>query len=223
MRTEARYQAYRRLARYPLFLAGLLFLVGFTLAFDPHLDTIHKHHHVGRYLTLFAWAVFLADYLISLALAPDRPQYIKTHVLQAVGVLFPPLRILLIFHVTYVVVSKSRDRFGARVREYLLYTSTLVILVASMAVTIAERNAPGARIVSYGDALWWSAETISTVGYGDMYPVTVLGRIIAVVLMINGFVILSVLTATVAQKFVSAQQNAAADGPQPDPLPEPEV
>ncbi|MEZ5185176.1 MAG: potassium channel family protein [Candidatus Nanopelagicales bacterium] len=222
MASEATYQKYRRAARYPLFLAGLLFLLGFGLALDPHLKTLPDHHHVGRALTLASWGVFLADYLISLTLAPDRVQYVRTHVLQAIGVIFPPLRILLIFHVTYEVARHSRARFGHRVREYLLYLSTMVILASSAAVMVAERNAPGATIVSFGDALWWSAETISTVGYGDMYPVTVTGRVIAVALMVNGFTILSVLTATVAQKFLSSQR-ADASMPDAEPLPEPEA
>ncbi len=222
MASEATYQKYRRLARYPLFLAGLMFLLGLGLAFDPHLDTIDQHHHVGRTLTLISWAIFLADYLISLVLAPDRVHYIKTHVLQAVGVIFPPLRILLIFHVTLTVARSSRERFGDRVREYLLYVSTMVILASSAAVTLVERDAPDATIRSFGDSLWWSAETISTVGYGDLYPVTVLGRVIAVILMVNGIMILSVVTATVAQKFVSSQFGIL-EQPPPDPQPEPET
>ncbi len=217
MASEQTYQKYRRVARYPLFLAGLLFIVGFALIIDPNLATAQQHHVAGRTLTLISWAVFLADYVISLALAPDRAEFIRTHVLQAIGVLFPPLRILLIFHVTYEVARQTRGRFGQRVRLYLLYLTTLVVLVSSLTVLVAERNAPGATIVSFGDALWWAAETISTVGYGDMYPVTVPGRVIAVTLMVNGFLILSVLTATVAQKFASQPQGTQ------DPLPEPEV
>jgi voltage-gated potassium channel len=220
MASEATYQKYRRVARYPLFLAGLLFVLGFILAVDPHLETLEQHHFAGRSLTLISWAVFLADYLISLALAPDRGRYVRTHVLQGIGVLFPPLRVFLIFHVTYEVAQHTRGRFGARMRMYLLYVTTLVVLVSSLAVMVVERNAPGATIKNFGDALWWSAETISTVGYGDMYPVTMAGRLIAVTLMINGFLILSVLTATVAQKFVSSQLGSSQ--PQ-DPFPEPEV
>lgn len=222
MAREQTYQRYRRMARYPLFLAGVLFLVGFALVLDPHPQTIDAHRVTGRSLTLAAWFVFLADYLISLALSPDRPRYVRTHIPQAMGVLFPPLRVLLIFHVTYEVAHQTRGRFGDRVRLYLLYVSTLVILVSSLAVMAVERNAPGATIVNFSDALWWAAETVSTVGYGDMYPVTFAGRVIAVTLMVNGFLILSVLTATVAQKFVSSQFGGAGS-PQPEPLPEPEV
>jgi voltage-gated potassium channel len=89
--------------------------------------------------------VFLADYVISLILAPDRVQFIKTHIPQAIGVLFPPLRILLIFHVTYEVARNTRGRFGQRARLYLLYLTTLVVLGSSVAVLIVERNAPVPR------------------------------------------------------------------------------
>lgn len=222
MASEQTYQKYRRAARYPLFLAGLLFIIGFALALDPHVETIEQHRITGRTLTLAAWFGFLADYVISLALAPDRGEYVRTHVLQAIGVIFPPLRVLLIFHVTYEVARQTRRQFGAQVRLYLLYVSTLLILVSSLGVMVAERNAKGATITSFGDALWWSAETVSTVGYGDMYPVTLTGRVLAVFLMINGILILSVVTATVAQKFVSS---SARGGQTPDsePLTEPEV
>lgn len=220
MRSEERYQSYRRLMRYPLFLAGVVFILGLLLTFDPQINPLHDHRVTGRTLTLASWAVFLFDYLASLYLAPERKQYMRTHVPQAIGVLFPPLRILLIFHVTLEVMRNSRRAFGSRVRLYLIYVSTTVIAVSSFVVMLVERNAPGATIVSYGDALWWAAETISTVGYGDMYPVTVIGRVFAVSLMVNGFLILSVLTATVSQKLVASLTAEAPDTGPPDPEPE---
>lgn len=221
MASEQTYQKYRRMARYPLFVAGLMFILGIGLVVDPHPPTELQHSVTGRTLTLVAWAMFLADYVISLILAPNKPHYLKTHIPQALGVLFPPLRIFLIFHVTFEVVKGSRAAFGKRLRLYMLYVSTLVILVSSVAVLIAERNATGATIVSFGDSLWWAAETISTVGYGDMYPVTVLGRVVAVTLMVNGLAILSVLTATVSQTLMS--NSLGIKEPKTPPTPEPET
>lgn len=220
MASEERYQKYRRLARYPLFLAGLMFLIGLGMSLDPHPPTLDEHQRIGRTLTLFSWAIFLIDYVVSLLLTPDRHHYFKTHLLQGIGVIFPPLRILLIFHVTYEVVTQTRGAFGPRLRLYLLYVSTLVIIVSSTAVLVVERNAPGATIVNYGDALWWAAETVSTVGYGDMYPVTFPGRIIAVSLMVNGFAILSVLTATLSQAFLNSEFGWKEPKTKPQPEPE---
>jgi len=71
----------------------------------------------------------------------------------------------------------------------------------------AERGAEDANIVSLQDALWWAASTVTTVGYGDRYPTTGLGRIIAVALMVVGIALLGVVTATVAAFFVSRLQD----------------
>ena len=66
----------------------------------------------------------------------------------------------------------------------------------------AERNYPDASITTFGDALWWACTTITTVGYGDRYPVSVTGRFIAVALMLGGIALLGTITATIASWLV---------------------
>ena len=73
----------------------------------------------------------------------------------------------------------------------------MYIYVLSLAVYAAERNAAGATILNYGDSVWWAIETITTVGYGDMIPVTIAGRVYASMLMLGGVVIVGATTATV--------------------------
>jgi len=68
----------------------------------------------------------------------------------------------------------------------------------------AERDAPDASITTFGDALWWTITTISTVGYGDRYPVTVQGRVVAGALMVAGIALLGVVTASIASWFVES-------------------
>jgi voltage-gated potassium channel len=80
---------------------------------------------------------------------------------------------------------------------YLISFSIMYVYVISVFVFQAERYAPGATITSYGDAVWWAMETISTVGYGDMIPVTVGGRIYASLLMLGGMLIVGATTGTV--------------------------
>ena len=65
-----------------------------------------------------------------------------------------------------------------------------------------ERNAKGSNIHNYPDALWWAIVTVTTVGYGDRFPVTGGGRTVAVILMLLGIGLIGVLTATVASVFV---------------------
>jgi voltage-gated potassium channel len=69
---------------------------------------------------------------------------------------------------------------------------------ASLAVLDAERHAGGANITTFDDALWWSAVTVSTVGYGDKYPVTTDGRLVALGLMLGGIALIGVVTASFA-------------------------
>jgi voltage-gated potassium channel len=78
--------------------------------------------------------------------------------------------------------------------------------LGAVAVLDAEQNAPGANITSFGDALWWACTTVTTVGYGDRYPVTTEGRMIAVVLMVVGIGVVGAVTASVAAWMVSRVQ-----------------
>src|SRR5580765_2651092 len=73
-----------------------------------------------------------------------------------------------------------------------------IIFVGAFGVFLAERGHPGANITQYGDAVWWAVVTVATVGYGDYYPVTAVGRIIAIGLMAGGVAIVGTVTATVS-------------------------
>lgn len=65
-----------------------------------------------------------------------------------------------------------------------------------------EQSAPDAKILTFGDAVWWAVATITTAGYGDMYPVTTLGRVVAAALMMSGIAVLGVVTASIASWLV---------------------
>jgi voltage-gated potassium channel len=77
-----------------------------------------------------------------------------------------------------------------------------VIFACSALVLSFEHQAKGSNIHNFGDALWWAIVTVTTVGYGDKYPVTAGGRGVATVLMFVGIGLIGVLTATVASYFV---------------------
>lgn len=195
-RREYLTQRYEHYSSYPLFVLSLMFLIGLIMIVDS--GSQEQYANLGQRLVLLGWLGFLADYLIGLSLAPDRRHYLRHHVFQALGVLIPPLHILLLGKVARTMTSGARRKFGGRVRVYALYLTTLLMVAAAVVVTFFERSAAGANITSFGDALWWTAETVSTVGYGDYYPVTLGGRIVAVALFINGIALLSVVTATIA-------------------------
>src|SRR5665811_214856 len=77
-------------------------------------------------------------------------------------------------------------------------STSLILFVASLAVLDAERGAKSATITTFGDALWWAMTTVTTVGYGDRYPITTQGRFIAGGLMLAGIALLGIVTAALA-------------------------
>jgi voltage-gated potassium channel len=85
--------------------------------------------------------------------------------------------------------------------------------VAALAALDAERGDPDANILDFGDALWWAITTMTTVGYGDRYPVTTTGRIVAGGLMVGGIALLGTVTATLASLLIErvADESQAED------------
>ena len=109
------------------------------------------------------------------------------------------------------MARSSGQSLRGRVVVYATSATALLIGVAALAMLDAERHAQGAAITSYGTALWWAMETVTTVGYGDMAPVTTTGRLIAGALMIGGIALLGIVTATLASWLVErvAEQDEA--------------
>ncbi|OBK46860.1 potassium channel family protein [Mycobacterium sp. 1081908.1] len=151
------------------------------------------------------WAGFSVDYFIRLTLAPQRGRWFVRHILDFVIVAVPFLRPLRLLRLV-VIVAALQKAFGDAVRgRIVVYTATTAVLLvyaASLAVLQAERSEPSAHIRNFGDAVWWSITTITTVGYGDFYPVTTQGRLVAVMLMIGGMSLIGMITATVASWIV---------------------
>jgi voltage-gated potassium channel len=157
------------------------------------------------------WVLFGLDYLVRIALARRRGRFVLTHLLDLAILLLPmlrPLRALRVVTVISVLNRQLRDDFRGRVAVYVGGTVALVGFVAALAVLEAERDAPDASITSFGEALWWTITTVSTVGYGDRYPVTLEGRLVAAALMVAGIALLGVVTASIASWFVENLRRA---------------
>ena len=76
----------------------------------------------------------------------------------------------------------------------------LIIIFGGIAVYLTEHGHPGANITNLSDAFWWAVVTIATVGYGDYYPVTAAGRLIAIFIMLSGIGVFALLISTFAQR-----------------------
>jgi voltage-gated potassium channel len=92
---------------------------------------------------------------------------------------------------------RSGTAIRVEIVAYALAYAVFFVYFIALATLDAERHAPGASITTFGDAIWWAIVTLATVGYGDVYPVTTIGRIYAVMLMVGGVAIVGTASALV--------------------------
>lgn len=166
-------------------------------------------------ITAITWFVFVVDYLVRLTLAENRWRWFYRHLFDLAIVVLPmlrPLRLLRLVTLIAVLQRAVGDAIRGRVVLYTVSGALLLVFVASLAVLDTERGQPGAQIENFGQALWWSVTTITTVGYGDLTPVTTTGRIIAVFLMIGGISLVGSITATLASWIVQRVSDEDEEG-----------
>jgi voltage-gated potassium channel len=150
---------------------------------------------------------------VRVSLAEQRGRYLLTNWFDLLVIALPllrPLRAVRALLLISVLTRRGQPFVRGRVVRAVTVSGAGLCGIAALAVLDAERNAPGANIVTLGDAAWWTATTVTTVGYGDKYPVTVEGRLIAVSLMILGLALLGVITAAIASWFVERISEVAS-------------
>ncbi|HEX4390541.1 MAG TPA: potassium channel family protein [Mycobacterium sp.] len=199
MDTETKLQRWERHAEWPLAAAAVLFLVLFSrqVLAQPQ----GREAHIVWAVDWAIWGLFVVDYVVRLCLADNRWHWFLRHLLDFAIVALPllrPLRLLRLLVLIEVLQKAIGDAFRGRIVVYTVSGVVLLIYTASLAVFDKERYLHGATINSFGKALWWSITTVTTVGYGDVYPVTNTGRVIAVLLMIGGISLVGVVTAALA-------------------------
>jgi len=168
-------------------------------------NPVREVHTLFNSVMTLLYLAFVVDYAVRLTLAPQRRRWFFRHLLDLAIVALPflrPLRLLRLLVLIKVMQRAGGDAIRGRVAFYAAGSAALFVYVASLAMLQTERSAPESTITSFGDALWWSVTTVTTVGYGDTYPVTVTGRVIAALLMIGGISLIGVITATVASWIV---------------------
>jgi voltage-gated potassium channel len=199
MESETRLQRFERHTEWPLAAAAVVFLVLFSrqVLAEPH----GREAHVIWAINWVIWGLFFVDYFVRLGLATDRWHWFWRHLLDFAIITLPllrPLRLLRMLVLIEVLQKAIGDAFRGRIVVYTVSGVMLLIYTASLAVFDKERYLHGATINSFGKAIWWSITTVTTVGYGDVYPVTNTGRVIAVLLMIGGISLVGVVTAALA-------------------------
>ena len=201
-RTLSKYRGEKNLAAWeersstPMFVASVLYL----LAFAAPIMSTRIQEPYDAYLNIIQmilWGLFAADYCIRLYLAPRRLYFITHNLMNLAIVLLPAWRIVSFLAMIHLTANRQYKRLSELAVKLFGYTAIFIIMFA-LAIYSVESSEPGAMIRDLPTAYWWTFTTLATVGYGDVYPVTGIGRVIAVVVMLYGVGMVAVATGALA-------------------------
>ncbi|RKN47671.1 potassium channel family protein [Micromonospora endolithica] len=204
VRTDAipadRATRWERLTALPLTFLSVMFLVVYAV---PILrpDLPDSWRAACEATTVLIWLLFWVDFVTRLILAGERRRFLRDHLFDLAVLVLPMLRPLRALRLVTVVLNLSRRAESwarGRLAVYVGATTMLLVLVSALAVLDAERSATDSNITSFDDAMWWATVTITTVGYGDHFPVTATGRFVALGLMIGGIGLIGFVTGSLA-------------------------
>ena len=201
-RTLSKYRGEKNLAAWeerssrPMFVASVLYLLAFAA---PIMSTRIQEPYDGylNILQLILWGLFAADYCIRLYLAPRRLYFITHNLMNLAIVLLPAWRIVSFLAMIHLTTNRQYKRLSELAVKLFGYTAIFIIMFA-LAIYSVESSEPGAMIRDLPTAYWWMFTTLATVGYGDVYPVTGIGRVIAVIVMLYGGGLVAVATGALA-------------------------
>ncbi|WP_294640741.1 potassium channel family protein [Rothia mucilaginosa] len=201
-RTLSKYRGEKNLAAWeerssrPMFVASVLYLLAFAA---PIMSTRIQEPYDGylNILQLILWGLFAADYCIRLYLAPRRLYFITHNLMNLAIVLLPAWRIVSFLAMIHLTTNRQYKRLSELGVKLFGYTAIFIIMFA-LAIYSVESSEPGAMIRDLPTAYWWTFTTLATVGYGDVYPITGIGRVIAVVVMLYGVGMVAVATGALA-------------------------
>lgn len=213
----ARLATYERRARLPIVLSAIL----------PLVLVPQQGHPVSVAVGILTWLVFVGDFVVRRRLLNN---YLGTGtgkfdlaviVLTAPWFLLPGASaggIVVVLRLArlarLVVASKAGRELLARLGRVGIVAGSIMALAALVAY-IAERPV-NPEFADYGDSLWWSLVTLTTVGYGDITPITTTGRFAAAALMVTGIAVLGLLAGSLAS-FLGIDHDAPTEAPEPEP------
>jgi voltage-gated potassium channel len=181
-------------------------------------DSIHEPWKtMASVVNWIIWLVFAAELVANLAVVDQRRRWLSRHPLEvAIVLLTPPflpaslqtirvlrlLRLLRLFRLAQI----GRRLFSLEGLRYLSLIAILTIVGGGAAFAAVENG----RYTTW-DGVWWAITTITTVGYGDVYPHTTAGRVISIIVAVVGIGFVAILTGAVAQRFLAPELEAAEE------------
>jgi len=221
MNARERFERVERGTDLPLALLALLIVPALILEERSDSATVRQ---VAHGLNWFVWLAFVAEYVGKLLIAPSRRWYAKRAWFDLVIIaLSPPflvpdslqgfravrvirlLRFVRAGAVAAIGLREAAQGFKHRKFHYVALATVVVLGLGALGIFTVERGQNN-NIQSVGDAFWWAVVTTTTVGYGDVSPVTVEGRLIAVALMFVGIGFLGIMTATITSFFLEPEK-----------------
>lgn len=169
------------------------------------------------------WIAFTGEFLVGLTRAAEKRRFIRESWVDLLIIsLSPPvvpdalqstrtLRVLRLIRllragaVLTIGLRSARRAFGKRKFHYVGIVALAILGLGALGIYVVEHG-PNRAIQGPGDAVWWAVVTATTVGYGDVSPVTNEGRVLAVILMLTGIGVIGIFTATLAGMFVEGEE-----------------
>ena len=205
-----------------ILLVSLLSVANLLVSWIPGLDS--DAINVLVVINFFLTIIFLADFLYRLFTAESKSHYfVRNWGWADLLASIPALRILRLFRIfkAYRLLNQygARNIFGQLKKhraESVLFIVVFCVMVViesgAFLVLMAERGAPDANITSASDAMWWVYVTITTVGYGDHYPVTNQGRLVGIMVMTMGVGLFGTLAGFIANKLLAPEEVTGPGG-----------
>jgi voltage-gated potassium channel len=200
------------MTKYPMALLGIAWLIVAIIVLTTDVKGSASISLVGALFVL--WVIMLIEYLVRLVISPDSRGYLKRRWAEPATVVLPVLQgwHLIGIEKMSLLLHEGELRLEAILKHHSLFrvliAACVTLLTGAWLVLLFEENAKTSNIHSYPEALWWAIVTVTTVGYGDRYPVSPGGRVVAAVLMLVGIGLIGVLTATVASVFIKEHTDA---------------
>jgi voltage-gated potassium channel len=220
-----RLRTWRRYTDAPLTILAIGSLPILLLELEPDLVRVDRILvMVTNVVVLIAFAI---DYVVELALARDRRRFVRSEwaslaivvtqilaivpslggfgvirALRALRLLRPVVVLARLLIIGGLASRQARSFLRARTGRFAIGLAAFTWLTSAAAFTIAEDVGENGRLESFFDALWWSTATITTVGYGDVYPHTGIGRVIGGFTMLIGISSFAMVTARLAEVLV---------------------
>ncbi|MGL4773574.1 MAG: potassium channel family protein [Clostridium sp.] len=204
---------------YESIMSFLALVLLFSIMIEMSMELSEESTLIIKYIDLGVWGIYVVDYFYRLHKSENKKEYVRYNKIDLITIIpYKVFEIILtllgvgnaemiakLVKVLRVIVLVGK--FGDEIKrvlkqnnfQYIIYITGSTVIIGACLIAIAED-------MGFGDALWWSFVTATTVGYGDISPSSTIGRLIAVILMMVGIGFISMLTGNIATFFMERKK-----------------